>query len=444
MAAFARVESLLATSLRDVTDESLARFVEGAVREDSDLDFKEALYGNSDSARRDLSGDIAALANTIGGVVVLGVRDEEAVAVELTPVALSDAEEVRMQQVAASHIAPHASFTIHRVPTEANLSLGYYLIEVPRSPQSPHAVRVGAGLRYPRRSGASIRWLTESEVADAYRDRFFAAREQVARLASVRQEGQAALPELRNSAWLSMALVPNQTGTMQLTQQRVRELRDFPGQAIPVRLHGSRLAESAYEAGVGYRRAVLAAGGRDVDGAPRDGLVHLHDDGSGYVSVLVGRAHRRDGTEDEETDIPVDDELLTQEVVSGLALLANHAVLNSGAGGDAAVEATVVAHPARSMYLGHNRGFGEAWGPSVSSAAVGRHTIALDDVTQTPVGNIISARMVLTDLLQGFGIAESPQLTPDGAVRRRYFRDGQRLGPMIEKQGLDVTDETLG
>lgn len=32
-----------------------------------DLDFKATLYGKSDKERRDLAGDVAALANTAGG-----------------------------------------------------------------------------------------------------------------------------------------------------------------------------------------------------------------------------------------------------------------------------------------------------------------------------------------------------------------------------------------
>ncbi|MGP3989126.1 hypothetical protein [Streptomyces sp. 3N207] len=38
----------------------------GAVPEDFDLDFKTELYGRSDSAKRDLCGDVAAMANTSG------------------------------------------------------------------------------------------------------------------------------------------------------------------------------------------------------------------------------------------------------------------------------------------------------------------------------------------------------------------------------------------
>lgn len=80
---------------------------------------------------------MAAPANAVGGVLVLGVRDENAAAVELTPVELSDDEELRMRQIVASKIAPHPASAIHRVPSDADQNGGYYLIEVPRSAYIP-------------------------------------------------------------------------------------------------------------------------------------------------------------------------------------------------------------------------------------------------------------------------------------------------------------------
>jgi hypothetical protein len=41
------------------------------------LDFKAALYGRGDSERRALAGDAAALADTAGGVIVLGVAEDD-------------------------------------------------------------------------------------------------------------------------------------------------------------------------------------------------------------------------------------------------------------------------------------------------------------------------------------------------------------------------------
>ncbi|KOX14560.1 hypothetical protein ADK67_42180 [Saccharothrix sp. NRRL B-16348] len=75
--------------------------------EDFDLDFKSALYGSADKAKRDLSTDVAALANTAGGLIVLGMdEDEQARATGPTDMPVSDAEVNRMLQVVASGTAP--------------------------------------------------------------------------------------------------------------------------------------------------------------------------------------------------------------------------------------------------------------------------------------------------------------------------------------------------
>ncbi|MFI6494760.1 hypothetical protein [Streptomyces sp. NPDC050564] len=55
--------------------------------------FGQELYGGNDKAKRDLAGDMAVLANTAGGVLMLGVaEDDQARAAELPGVALSDGE----------------------------------------------------------------------------------------------------------------------------------------------------------------------------------------------------------------------------------------------------------------------------------------------------------------------------------------------------------------
>jgi predicted HTH transcriptional regulator len=59
----------------------MRRLVGNAVRKDVDLDFKETRYGKRDSEKRDLAGDVAALANTLGGALILGLKDEDGMAV---------------------------------------------------------------------------------------------------------------------------------------------------------------------------------------------------------------------------------------------------------------------------------------------------------------------------------------------------------------------------
>lgn len=432
-----RIEALLGTAIVDADEAALQRLVDGAATEDSDLDFKEDLYGSSDSEKRELAGDVAALANATGGLIILGIREEEAVAVELTPVVMSDDEEVRMRQVVAGTAAPHPSMTIHRVPSQRDADRGYYLIEVPRSPLQPHAVRVNQGLRYPRRDGTTRRWLAESEVADAYRNRFLSAETEAHRIAEVRDEGQRALPRL-DAACLSVALTPSLPGAMSLTQRRILELEHFNRDVEIPRFVGSNLLESTAVTQAGHRRVVLKLG-EDANGYPRHGLLHLHTDGSGYASAVVGDDH-------EGLDfVEVDDELLTQEAISSLALLTAHAVRNCGAAGEALIEATLIAdHP---MRLGHPRGApSDSWNSgSVESAPIGRHTVDIDEITKSSTGLVIAARMVLNDLVQGFGVAESPQLTPDGALRRPCFRNRARghVEQEAERFGLELVGEQL-
>ena len=70
-----RLQTLLGVSLDDLKYEHLEALVTNRVPEAFDLDFKKQLYGNGDTARRDLAGDVAALANQ-RGLLVLGIDED--------------------------------------------------------------------------------------------------------------------------------------------------------------------------------------------------------------------------------------------------------------------------------------------------------------------------------------------------------------------------------
>ena len=139
----------------------------------------------------------------------------------------------------------------------------------------------------------------------------------------------------------------------------------------------------------------------------------------------------------------IEDEHLTQEILASLCLLASHSVENCGASGDAVVATTIIT-PSR-MHLGYWTRAQGAWNElAVPSAPVGRHTIDLYDVLEGR-GFVVSARTIVTDLLQGFGLAESPQLTRDGDFRIRYFARQlhARVTAAAERLGVGVSDEQL-
>jgi hypothetical protein len=109
-----RLADLLGAPPDQASEEHLDRLVTGSVREDADLDFKQERYGESNDDKREFAADIAAMANCRGGLIIIGIRDENEVAAERTPVPLDSVEERRMRQIAAERIAPHLDFGIRR------------------------------------------------------------------------------------------------------------------------------------------------------------------------------------------------------------------------------------------------------------------------------------------------------------------------------------------
>jgi Schlafen, AlbA_2 len=102
-----RLQAIFGVPLDDLQYEHLEALVPNQVSEAFDLDFKGSLYGNADKDRRDLATDVAALANTAGGLLVLGIaEDRQARAVAAPGVAVSDAEIRRILQIVGSLVVP--------------------------------------------------------------------------------------------------------------------------------------------------------------------------------------------------------------------------------------------------------------------------------------------------------------------------------------------------
>jgi hypothetical protein len=132
----------------------------GVVAEDSQLDFKSA-YSKPDETAK----DIAAM-TVEGGVVAYGIDEQGGVAVALPNVVLAGAKE-RIQQIVDTRIRPVPTVEIDVFPATSGGLEGVVLVTVLPSQLAPHY----ANERYPSRSGATTRYLTEPEVESLYRQR---------------------------------------------------------------------------------------------------------------------------------------------------------------------------------------------------------------------------------------------------------------------------------
>ena len=433
----ARLTDVLGTPLDRLDEGHLRQLVNNGVREEADLEFKQEPYGTSDAERRALAGDIAAMANDRGGLIIIGIRDENDVAVELTPVELVDGEEGRLRQTAAGNLAPHLAFETRIVRTEDDPDRGYYLLIVPPSPLRPHAVRKDRDLRYPRRDGATTRWLSESEVADLYRDRFQLIAGQTERLDLVMSEGLAEM-ETGADAYLAVALVPTSSGSMSIDAAQVSEVeqwaRDMQNSAEPW-LGFFRIASP--DARAGPRRVTLASV-YDADRPPSGYYAELHGDGSGFASEQL--LDPRIGTGPLEGAWVLNEWLLFS-LARCLRLLGKHAVEHAGAFGGRSRRST--GNRARDA-LGPLDAPRTAppmaidGGRLVRGPVRSRHTLVLDSLVGRDQDLLSSARLVAMDLFHAFGSPEVRQIAADGTLRLGSIHEEVRK--LAEERGVAVME----
>jgi hypothetical protein len=444
----ARLEALLGSDLEQVQYSQLMTLITNQVAEAFDLDFKSEMYGSSDRDKRDAATDVAALANTAGGLLILGIEEDDQARASAAPgVVLSEADERRVRQIVGSNVVPMPVIDVLRITDPARAGHGLVLIAVPRSPLAPHAVLVNEGLRYPKRNGATTRYLSEPEVADAYRERFAAARRQVDRAREIETDALARLATTDDQVWIVVSLVPELPGELVIDQAALNAARtELMGQhplIMPTGAHWLRVS-------IGRRR-LLADGTRDNSRLARYLSTELHDDGSGVFGafVLIRGGPEVDSSTGEPEARWVNDESAVNGILSGLRFLARYARDRAAAGGNALIRTQL--YPAgrqQPLRLGSRRGgFLDSLGTRIMTDTVppSERVAPLDGLATDGPDLTSAAYLLASDVFQEFGWAEAAQLTRDGGVRLRYWNREWR--PHVEQYaataGISMTEETL-
>jgi hypothetical protein len=426
-----RLRDVFGAPLPDVRQEHIEGLVSSDAREAADLDFKASLYEKTEQATRELCKDIAAMRNDRGGVIVLGVADENGIAVDCPEVPLSDDEERRMRHIVASGTTPHAAFDIQPVPGKTS-GKGFYLLIAQPSPFRPHAVIVGEGFRYPRRDGSTTRYLSEIEIADMYRSRFRGEREQLDRLGRI---GQEALDRVvQDDPWVVASLVPNNSGALPISFSERTAIEQWARDECCSNDAIDGFFPSTAMAGVGVERYTIAT---VYDDGKRPGAAYAqcHVDGAGAAAlVFYKQGNETDGITVFGTD-------LVWRTAKALRLIGRHAV-RAGAYGEAAVHLQLVGE---GMYLGFYRdGFPHRFKDTdlSISQAHSRHTVPLESLVADSQKLLAATRLMLNDIFNAFGRAEVSHITQDGTLRLAYFLDPE-LAKWAEARGVPTTAETL-
>jgi hypothetical protein len=370
---------------------------------------------------------VAALANGAGGVIVVGVQDDGQGAARLAPFEGADAElEHRVRSVIADRVQPLPHFRTHVVSARSS-GQGYLVVAVPRSGLAPHAVVEQDRLRYPARYGTQTVHMTESQVADRYRSRFALAQERVERLDQVMAEGTAVLDGA--APWVVLGFVPDQPGSVGIDADALSRLTEW-AQRLPRTPIGNPAILDRSSPSVAFRRVRL---GQSPDKRPpfAGSLIELHTDGAVFVARELWRSGEAVPSPS-DTDVQafvVADETIVHVVAAELRLACRYATDQAGVWGEAFVEVRVIgirSPDARPLRVAQ-RGPGELVSVARHLTLAGdgtpsRRTIAIDAVAGGARDWLAATRLVANDLLQVFGVPETPHVGPTGSVRIGYFQ----------------------
>lgn len=179
------LHAALGETENELTFAMIKRAVEEGIQEQSNHDWKTnlPLTATEPQARQgqgtELAKDIAAMANSGGGVIVFGVKEREgntSAAGEIKPVGLVGETDLRnIRQVANGQIYPPVTgLDLIRLTPEDDAGGGVLVAIVNPSLDVPHLLHQKGNHEWfqaPWRDGPETRRMTERQLADAYRQR---------------------------------------------------------------------------------------------------------------------------------------------------------------------------------------------------------------------------------------------------------------------------------
>lgn len=435
MPRFMRLSSIFGTDIADLDAEAIEAAIRRNEAEDLDLDWKEADYPRDKGF--ELAKDVTAFANTIGGAIVIGVREDGGGrAVEPRPFAVPSGSVERVMSSLGSRVSPLLhGIEVREIP--ANDGLGYLLILVPRSPDAPHAVldqQKGSGLHYPIRLGRITHHMREYEVAARYRDRWASRSEVLSRVEQIHEDGLSRIAT-STTPWLTVSLAPRFTGergvgavALSAEQSFLRRWPEYD-LALPQPCfseHNTRLIP-------GIRRAI-ATQMQAYRGSSTQPHAELHYDGGGFAASHFASppSDTRSAT-DEPIEIKQD---LVEFVLLDLVLFLSHHAVDCGAQGESVIKAQQLLpqqtgssdHAMRTQIVAPERvviGSDDVkyFPPHDSLELSGSQTrpatltASLDELTSSdPKAAVVAAHALAVDILSEFAITEPMILRPDGSL----------------------------
>lgn len=160
----------------EISIEHIKSLIDSGVREGMLIEYKEILPGASDDDKREFLADVSSFSNAMGGFILYGIREERDVQGKPTgqPAEISgckveniDAEIRKLENLLRDAIEPRiVNIRIKTIQNTGETSV--FVLRVPKSLQSPHAVTFKGMMRFYSRNSAGKYQLAVSEIRSAF------------------------------------------------------------------------------------------------------------------------------------------------------------------------------------------------------------------------------------------------------------------------------------
>lgn len=295
---FTELHRALGVAPGPLTDELLSDAVAAGVVEADGLDWKSELPAAKGIPQTDFPKDVAAMANSGGGVIVYGVREAQKAATERIDVGeLDEAHERSLRSAAITAITPPVfGLNVLRLGTEGNRAV---VVEVPASVDGPHLIYKNDYFAAPVRNDSDTVWMKERQIEAMYRARFEERRHAKDALDTLFSEAVAGR-DTDTRSWLIAVARPRIPGFKdRLSREAAREVLSMAEQlTLTYAGRGSvHPLESVDRLNPrpGLRRWVAVNTATGESSIWKESWASIHDDGSVTLATAVGGHRKRGG-----------------------------------------------------------------------------------------------------------------------------------------------------
>lgn len=224
MPLFTSLHRLLGWAPGPITDELINAAIESHLAETDDLDWKGELPPTKALNETDFPKDVAAMANSGGGVIVYGIEEGEKRATGRKDTGrLTERHESTLRNAAVAAITPPVfGLGIVEVGMEGNRVVA---VVVPASSDSPHLIFQNHYFGAPVRNDADTVWMKERQIEASYRARLDERRHSAEALTNLYDEAVANWTS-SDRAWLVAVAKPQlpSTASERPTRDAAREI----------------------------------------------------------------------------------------------------------------------------------------------------------------------------------------------------------------------------